>query len=155
MAETSRVTGWLRWVLVISLALNLLVLGLLGSWWLKWGLHGGHHPPRVEHAGGPLTRALSHEDRRAIGRDMHAAYRDRGENRGARIVMLAELIRAEPFDRAAVMAQLTAQRDALNERLSLGQSLLLDRLDQMDTAERAAYADRLEEELKRRRKKRH
>ena len=45
LRDTPRATvsGWLRWLLVLSLALNMLVIGAVASAWLR---HGG---PEVRH----------------------------------------------------------------------------------------------------------
>lgn len=156
--STRSYPGWMRWVLVISLALNLLVVGMVGGWMLKVGKHGHYHPSRLDQVGGPLTRALSKEDRRHIGQAMRRAYRDRGEDRAthraAMQALIAEL-RKDTFDRPAVETQLSAQRAVLTDRVALGQTLLTDRLEQMSAAERATFADRLEHNLTRRGKKRH
>lgn len=155
-ASNTRMSRGLRWLLVISLALNLAVLGMMASWWFNWGKHHRHMPPRIEQVGGPLTRALDRDDRRAIGRAIRQVYREKGEGRAAQKARMEALIadlRADPFDREAVAAHMEAQRETLRERLSTGQALLLDRFVEMDASERAAYADRLEEELQRRRKK--
>lgn len=159
MADETPVTGMsrgMRWLLIVSLALNLAVLGMIGSWWLTWGPHHRHQMPRMEQVGGPLTRALVHEDRRAIGRALRAAYRQEGDTRGVQRARFDEMIaalRAEPFDAEAVAAQMAAQRATLQERLNLGQTLLLERLSAMEPEARAAYAERLEAELRRHRRR--
>lgn len=152
---TQRCPRWLRLLLIVSLALNLMVVGLVaGMAWTGGGKHGGHHPSRLEKIGGPLTRALSKEDRRAIGREMRSAYQDRAGDRGAQHELMQALIddlRQVPFDRDAVTRQLAAQRDILQDRVQLGQTLLVDRLADMSEQDRAAYADRLQNALDRRR----
>ncbi|MDT8326341.1 MAG: periplasmic heavy metal sensor [Roseovarius sp.] len=138
----------MRGLFVVSLALNLLVIGGLGSWALRHGgMHVGHHPSRLDMAGGPLTRALSDEDRREIGEKMRGAYRDGGRTRAAQHAGFDALVadlRAVPFDPASVAARMSEQREGFRDRLELGQRLLLDHLATMSDAERAAYADRLE-----------
>jgi len=153
---TPKMPRWLRWVLVLSLAFNLMVVGIVGGWILTGGKHARHHPSRLEQIGGPLTRALSHKDRYAIGREVRQLYRDKQDGRAAQIALMETLIddlRADPFDREAVAAHMAGQREFLNDRLSLGQTLLIERLESMDGADRAAYADRLAEGLKHRRNK--
>ncbi len=144
----------LRVLLVISLALNLLVIGTVGGAMLARSKWEGHRPARLDFAGGPLTRALDPVDRRAIGRQMRRAYRDGGTTHAALRAefdgLIADLT-ATPFDAEAVGARLARQGDLFEERLELGQRLLLQRLTEMDTAERAAYADRLREVLRHRR----
>lgn len=147
---------WLRLLLVVSLAFNLLILGLIGGWAMKWGKHGPHHMSRVEHLGGPMTRALDHDDRRAIGKRMRAAFRAEPADQSARHETMAALIgelRKEVFDRDTAEELMAQQRSYLTKRLAIGQSLLLDRLETMTPDARAAYADRLQEGLERRSKR--
>ncbi|WP_232796536.1 periplasmic heavy metal sensor [Roseovarius salinarum] len=137
---------WLRLVLAGSLALNLLVVGAVAGAVITHKPWRGHHAPRLDGVGGPLTRALAPQDRRAIARGMRRAYHDgrpaRAEIRAAFEALIADL-EAGPFDADAVAAHLERQRSVLAERLAVGQELLLDRLNEMSEAERAAYAGRL------------
>lgn len=137
---------WIRVLLVVSLALNLLILGTVGGAMMTWSKWRSHHPPRLDMAGGPLTQALTREDRRAIARQMRKAYRDNSAPRAelkAELEELANELKAEPFDAAAVRKRLARHRGVFHDRFALGQSLLLEHLKQMQPKERAAYADRL------------
>ncbi|SEL10077.1 Heavy-metal resistance [Roseovarius azorensis] len=151
MADTPDTAGrmkpWMRGLLIVSLALNILVLGLAGGWVLRHGgVHGGH-PSRLDMAGGPLTRALSDEDRREIGRRMRQAYREgQGAHGGMRAsfdALVADL-RAVPFEPERVAARMREQREGFAARFEMGQQVLLEHLAQMSDAERAAYADRVQ-----------
>lgn len=146
---------WMRWLLVLSLALNLMIVGLVAGFaWQGGGKYAGHHPSRLEKIGGPLTHALSHEDRTAIRREMRAVYRNRQDERSKQHRQMQTLIddlRRTPFDRETIAGHMAAQRDILQERVSLGQSILLDRLVAMSPENRAAYADRLQTALDRKR----
>jgi len=140
---------WLRVLLVASLAVNLLVLGALGGAVMTWG-----HGPHFTHGrgiGGPLTRALDRDDRRAIGREMRrtfgGAHRGAGPAGGDPGALVADL-RAVPFDPAPVEDRLSRHREALGKRMEMGQRLLLERLSEMSDAERAAFADRFERHLR-------
>lgn len=132
--------------LILSLTLNLLVFGIIGGAIVA---HGGRDDPRrVREVGfGPYTEALSPEDRKAL-RDafLKAApdFRHRREEARADVARLAAAIRAEPYDRTAVEAVIASQTSRIEERLKLGRSLLLDRLDAMGPERRAALADRIE-----------
>ena len=147
----SRLKPWVRALLVASLALNLAVAGLAAGWALRHGGdHAGHHPARLDMAGGPLTRALSDEDRRAIGREMRAAWRARagtGPDIGESFDALVADLRSVPFDADRVAIQMRAQRDGFAARFEIGQAVLLTHLAAMSDAERAAYADRLEAQI--------
>jgi len=142
--QTQKPVGkWLRIVLVISLSINLLIVGALAGAALSGGKWHHRVPPGMMAPGGPLTGALSFEDRRAIARRMRAAIRKD-------FAGLMEDLRAKPFDPEAVAARLAAIRGGFRQRMDLGQALLVERLAGMGPAERAAFADRLETELRRR-----
>lgn len=147
---------WMRVLLVASLALNLLIIGVfLGAMFIGGG-HHGHHAPGLDRVGGPLTRALGPDDRRAIGRQMRQAYQDGRPGRAQQKAAFDAVITAlqqEPFDRAEVDARMQDMRSFVQARLALGQTLLLDRLEQMTPSDRAAYAERLAEQLNKRRAK--
>ena len=141
------VRGKMRVLLFGSLALNLLVVGVLAGAALTGGWRHDHRGPGLESAGGPMTRALTHDDRRAIARQMREVYLNgkpgRDAQRASFDALLSEL-RAVPFERAAVEGHMARMRGMLSERLELGQTLLLDRLEAMTPAQRAEFADRLE-----------
>jgi len=147
--------GW-RVVLIVSLALNLLVMGAIGGWVLRHGIgaHGAHGPyaTRLAQMGGPLTHALDAEGRAAIAARIYA---ERGAHAARRAalresfeVLLADL-RAQPFDPARVAARLSVQRAQVAGRLEAGHAALVAHLAAMNDAGRAVYADRLEETLRR------
>jgi uncharacterized membrane protein len=145
---------WMKVLLVVSLALNLLVAGAL------IGAVLGHdraerrersEVPR-EFMRSPFLGALDGEDRRAVGRELMREEGSLRQNRAelrARFERLLAAIRAEPFDRAVIEAILDEQRAAGARRLELAEEAVLDRLSAMSPAARAAYADRLDRSLRR------
>lgn len=147
----SRTPAWLRIVLFVSLALNLLVVGIVAGHALRDEPRG--RVPRVDRIGGPMTFALSEEDRREIGHALRRYYR---ENRPSRQEIEAQyrgvidVLRADPFEPQLVEQAFARQRAASTERMEIGQTLLMERLTSMTSDERKAFADRLEEGLKRR-----
>lgn len=146
----SRMKPWLRVLLVLSLALNLLVIGALVGALVTGPVWRSGHPSRLEVAGGPLTRALSPEDRRAIGKEMRKAHRKeaghRARHHGELLALVADL-KTTPFDPVAVEQRLLRHRQSFDDRFGLGLKLLTERLTQMTPEDRAAYADRLQEVL--------
>jgi len=143
----------LKLALVLSLAANLLVVGLVAGAGLS-RLHGHdyHHPPGGEPVDyGPYARALS-----PAGRDkLRAAFRDRRPefraNREALRAGFGELLaalRATPYDPARAAAVLEAQQGRVEAQTALVRGLLLDHLASLSDAERAAFADRLEDVLR-------
>jgi uncharacterized membrane protein len=138
---------WVRLLLVVSLALNLLIAGLIGGAVVMRGKWQEHHRARLEMMGGPMTRALDHADRRAMRRGMYESFGNRQamheEMRAGMEGLIADL-QAVPFDADAIAQYMAAHRAHLSARLERGQTLLLERLSAMDNEERAAYAERLQ-----------
>jgi len=101
---------------------------------------------------GPFAGALSSEDRRAIGAVIRADrpnLRDAMRTERADRAEILAILRAEPFDAAAF----GAVTDRITERsrawIDLGNRLIVDRVAAMSVAERAAFADRLAQKLRR------
>ena len=160
MAETPNLPGrpvargW-RIAFFASLALNLLILGVVGGALIKGPPH--MRPDMVRDLGfGPFTEALDEGDRAALRK----AFKDRAPDlRTARHTMRADFaallaaLRADPFDPVALESALARQSVRSAERLALGQQLLRDRLAEMTVDARRAFADRLEASLTRRKHK--
>lgn len=146
--KTPRKLGSLRWILLPSLAINLLVLGLFVGHLVVD--EPDRKVPRVDRMSGPLTFALSHEDRREIGKALRKEYRDarptRAEVRAEYQSVIAAL-QAEPYDRAALEAVFAAQLAGATERVAIGQKLLLTRIAAMTPDQRQEFAARLQEGL--------
>ena len=140
----------LRIALGVSVALNLLVVGLVAGAILR---DGGPRDRMVRDLDlGPFTEALSQADRAAIRREFVARVPDLREARRAMRAEFGDLLgvlRAEPFDPDAMRAVMAGQRARMQERLDLGQDLLLERLTAMTPEARQGFADRLEERLRR------
>ena len=147
-----RAPRWMRWTLIASLAVNLAVVGVVAGTSLK-RMSGEHRGPSVRALNlGAYTAALSTEDRRALRqafRDELPSLREVRASQAEGQAAILSALRADPFDAAAVRDQLAAQQTRMAEGLALGQRLLMDRLEAMSAADRAAFADRLEERLSR------
>jgi uncharacterized membrane protein len=140
----------LRIALGISVALNLLVAGLVVGALLRDG------DPRARMVRdldfGPFTEALSERDREALRREFVARAPDLRDMRRAMrddLETVLTVLRSEPFDAAALAVVLDNQDGRMARRVELGQELLLERLGAMTPDERAAFADRLERRLRR------
>lgn len=145
---------WGRIILVLSLALNLLVVGLV------FGAHISGEGGRKDltdtagrHLGlGPYLKALPGEDRRLV---IQAARGAGGSDKDVRKRLkqgfdeIVDAIVAEPFDREAIEALIVGQREHVTQRLAVGQKALLDRVEAMTAEERAAYAKELAKTIKR------
>ena len=148
----SRPIPWLRGLLIGSLALNLLLVGIMvGEGFGRRGSGGGREEVRVL-GFGPLSAALSRDDQVAL----RHALRDRmpqmmaaRESWAADISALAGALRAEPYDAAAVTAAARRMTGGMAARIDLGTDLLMARFQEMGSAERRAFADRLERSVMR------
>lgn len=143
----------LRILFFVSLALNLLVAGLVIGAVLTHGRGGPHAgPPRDP--GMPYTRALSEEDRRELFHAMRDAMRATRPDRrdyDAAYARAVQLLRSEPFDGAAFGAALEDQNAGARMAQEIGRDVLVAHLSGMSPEARAAYADRLQEVLEERR----
>lgn len=146
-----RTRRWVRATLIASLALNLMILGVIGGAVLgNWG--GPSRATPGEAAYGPYARALSDEDRAALRLEMRAAAPRLRENRtvvrqGFRDLL--DALRAEPYAPSRVAAILEAQETRVRDHGQIWRGLMLQRLDTMTPEDRAAFADRLEKVLRR------
>lgn len=144
---------WMKVLLVVSLALNLLVVGaVVGAAVTGAGKWRGPGGPG---GAGALTHALSEADRKALRRQMVRTFMTERDGRAAYRENMAELLvllRAPEYDAAAVTERIAHVRTTFEARFQAGQTLLVDRLGDMSADERAAYADRLEAVLQRKKR---
>lgn len=133
----------LRILLVLSVTLNLIVIGIVAGAALR-------DPPRPHPDRGPafgiFDRALTEEDRRALREafrreapDFRAGWQEMQGDLGDMLTAL----RAEPYDPAAVAAIFARQLDRGQQMMTLGQRLMAERLAEMTPEERSDFADRL------------
>ncbi|PHQ98609.1 MAG: hypothetical protein COB39_08520 [Marinosulfonomonas sp.] len=132
-------------LLAVSLGLNMLVIGAVGGMMYRGGPMAG--PPGAhDTAYGPYTRALSHEDRKAIGQSMRRELGDFRQNRPkaqASFAALRTALTAEVYDSDLVHRLVKEQQASGMQRQQTGQRLLLERLDAMSAKERREFAERL------------
>lgn len=129
-------------LLATSLGLNMLVIGAAGGMFFH-----NDGPDRIRDAAyGPYTRALSHDDRKAIGKAL------RGEAGGVRqnqpkirasYEALKTALTADAYDSDLVHRLIIDQQAHGLKRYQIGQRLLLERLDAMSPQQRRNFADRL------------
>lgn len=135
-------------VLVGSLALNLVIAGIVGGTLLSGRIGDG--PPRSFDLGvGPVAMALERDERRAIGRELrqNRVLRDL-DPRGRAAEMLA-VLQAEPFDPDALRAIFAEQSDDLVRVQTRAQDALLETIAAMTPERRAAFAAAVAEEMAR------
>lgn len=136
----------LRIALALSLALNLAVVGVLAGSFLRDG------PPRGarDFGLGPISEALSRDDRKALRAAFVAQHPDIRADRQAMsgdIETLLATLRATPFDPAALDAALATIAQRNSALIATGQAVLAQRIKAMDPDKRAAFADRLEKKM--------
>lgn len=155
-AAGTRRAGLRGIVLTLSLAVNLLVAGLAVGAWLRPDMPpppGGGRPEAERRLGfGQWAAGLERADFRAMreafaaeGLDFRALRQAEMADRRA----LVALLRATPFD-AAAFAEVTDrihQRGV--ERADIGHRLTRDYVSALPDARRAAFADRLEQAIRR------
>ena len=139
---------WLRVLFGLSLALNLLVLGLAVGAVLRFGGPDGMRPPPKS-----LGTALFHELPPKDRRELRSQMQDHGARNAALRKSEAEAIgaalRRTPFDAeavAGVLAQGAQQREAW---MTSVHDAWLERIGRMSDAERIEFADRLQASLSR------
>ena len=143
---------WTRAILIASLVLNLVLLGAIAG----AGLSHRAVPERrmaAEGGLGLLYDALPPADQRALRRSVLAELRDRGPMRGEMVAdtrALLAALRSDPFDRAAAAAALDRQRSRAAGFLETGTERMLDHVAALSADARRAYADRLEDTIRRR-----
>lgn len=148
--HTSGTPRWVKVLLIGSLSLNLLIVGaVLGAVVTgagKWRAPNGSGGP------GALTQALADKDQRALKRQMVRAFAGEFDSRRQYRDTMAGFItnlRADVFDADAARASLTQIQNHVKRRFEVGQSLLVERLDEMTAEERMSYAERLEDRMRR------
>jgi len=137
-----RRTRLLKIALVVSLALNLAVAGLIAGAALK-----GRPDPGGRDGLWPYSRALPEPYRGDLMRSLRERRGDWIADRealGSTRAELAAALVAEPFDAAAVTALLARQRDRFTALADRGAALLVEQIARMSPEERQAYAAALE-----------
>ncbi len=146
-AETKPKRRWMPIVLVLSLALNLLIVGIAAGTVLR--LKGGDHAKGPPGFGPALYRALPKDDRKSLRGELSGLHRERSGNRARDFAAISQALRAVPFDPAAVEVLLQQQAQETAQLQTALQTQWLARVSAMSDAERQGYADRLEEVVQR------
>ncbi|KQB97167.1 hypothetical protein AL073_08910 [Loktanella sp. 1ANDIMAR09] len=137
-----------RVVLVLSLALNLAVVGVIvgsaasGRW--KDG------PPRSFDLGlGPIARALEPQERRAIGRQLRNDRSLRDFDLRDRVNRVVAALQADPFDPDVLRALLADQSARMTTVQATAQEVVVEEIIAMTPERRRAFAERVLEEMSR------
>lgn len=164
MTDTSDATQKLprryKIILGVSLAVNLVVAGMIGGAALRHGegARGGLRSAGLGAYALPYMLALPKEERQQVMKTVRSDRKGRVPDRAARRALYADVLsvlRAEPFDAEKLSIALSTQAETTIEVQQSAQAAWMAVIAQMSDAERAAYADEVEEVLRRgpRRKK--
>lgn len=146
--STPKKRRWLMPLLFTSLAVNLLIAGMVVGWSFS---DGRTDRPIRGVLGEPFVRALPDSARQAIRSDIE---RERGRIRESRVALRERVqaflaaLRSDPFVPEDVLRLLAEQRQVGIARQEFGEELLMRRLTEMTPEERGGYADRLEQQLR-------
>jgi uncharacterized membrane protein len=142
-----------RVVLVLSLALNLAVIGVVvgsaasGRW--------GDGPPRSFDLGlGPIARALEPQERRAIGRKLREDRSLRDFDLRDRVNRVVAALQADPFEPDVLRALLAEQSERITAVQATAQEVVVEQITAMTPERRRAFADQVLEEMSRARSQR-
>lgn len=140
---------WMRVSLLVSLAVNVLILAAVIGF-VFFGGSDRHADRNRSDFASLYTRALSDADRRALRRDFVSGLERQGRDRGAFLGDMRatlDVLRATPFDPQAFVAAMAEQSERRARREEMGRQALANRIAAMSEEDRRAYADRIETRL--------
>ncbi len=155
-SPTPRRRRWPTVLLAASLTLNVLILGVIAGAHFRDDRDQRRSPPpdrAVLREGGfmPFFEAMPRESRRRMAEAFRDSVPGRGPDRTALVADFRNFVaalRAEPFERDALNEVLEAQHERVEQRILTGREIVLDQIAEMTPAERAAFADALEERFR-------
>lgn len=154
-SSTPRASRWKTWALVASLAVNLLIVGLVVGAGLRGGPDRGHYKPSEGADFRSITQALPEKARgdlrkSVLGRD--GTMRERRQRSADLRRDLILVLEAETFNPGALETLFTEQRTVLGDLAKDGHTLLLETISQMTPEERATFAENLRKGHKKKRR---
>ncbi|WP_120635882.1 periplasmic heavy metal sensor [Ruegeria sp. EL01] len=142
-AEPKTKRRWMSGLLIVSLALNLLIVGVAVGTVLR--VKGSDHAKVPPGFGPALYRAFPKEHRKAMRGELSGLHGEGSKARTQGFEAISRALRAVPFDPNAVEALLQQQAQATADLQSALQAQWLTRITAMSDDERQDYADRLQE----------
>lgn len=137
-----------RSVLVLSLALNLAVVGVVVGAAVS-GRWGDGSPRSFDLGLGPIARALEPQERRAIGRKLRENRSMRDFDLRGRVNRVVATLRADPFEPDVLRALLAEHSERIASVQAMAQDGLVEQITAMTPQRRRAFADQLLEEMSR------
>lgn len=133
---------WLKITLIISLSLNVLVIGAVVGHMSFGKGKSDHQNSRHSRTQLPYSQALSQNDRRAIWQNLKAANRSQNDVKPQFEEGLA-ILEADQFDAKQFEEHLTQFATRSNIGHAARRKALVDHISQMSHSERAEYATKL------------
>ena len=151
-SEPGPVPFWIKLTLLVSLALNLLVAGMmLGAVWRHDGEGRRGGGPGLGRYATPYVAALPREDRRemfkGLRREGGHVMPDRA-TRNAQYAAVIQALRAVPFDAAALEGALAKQGEMTVRMKAAAEQAWVAQVSRMSDTARAEYAEAVEAALR-------
>lgn len=143
-----RTPGWMKVLLVVSLAVNVVVAGLFAGYLMKGGRDGAGPSRQVQWIIKLVPESRRDETRehfRGIRDDMRAASIRRVEH----LAEIVAAIRAEPYSDEVMREALSTWRDASMNRRVVVHDRLASLIGGFNAADRSEFADNLDVYLER------
>jgi len=143
-----------RIALFVSLAINLLILGMVGG--AIWDNRGKIGPranlgPAVDAGMVPFGQAMDRKQRDEFMQELATRNRELDNNRGRVREQMEDLVAAissVPFDPDALQAAFADAQTSLVERQQIGADVLIERIAAMSDEERAEFVKRFRKSLR-------
>ncbi len=150
-ADRPQAKRWPRVLLVLSLTLNLLILGVIAGAQVRDVRDLRRAPPPTRETlrdtgMAPFFDAMPRDMRGRMGAQMRSRMGAHGPDRDMLAQEMRDMIavlKTEPYDAAALTALLNAQQARAEARAAAGRKLLLNQIAGMSAAERERFADEL------------
>lgn len=148
---------WPKVLLTLSLMANLAVVGVIAGAHFRDDRDVRRLPPPDRSAMrdigiGPLIDAMPRAARARAGAQLRAqgdGWRMDRASLQAEFDRMVTVLKAEPYDPAALEALLSAQHDRVTTRVEAGRAIMLEQIAAMSPEERTEFADRLARGLSR------
>lgn len=140
---------WVKWLVGVSLALNLIIISLGAGAAMRFHKHGGQHGGVATI--GKIMHALPSERRdaaRSLLKEAKPGLKPYRQARRAAQTNLAEVIAADPFDPAAATAAFENLRRQDDLTKTAAHGVMVEILSLLTAEERAEVSERLDRRRK-------
>ena len=155
MSDDKKPFNWMKFALIVSVGLNLLIATAVGSAIYKNA--SGKDKPSMRGFGQieMMMRALPEDKRRELRRNFLREIRaeDGRKQSDALRTAIADAMFADPYDEAALQAALEAHREFRASIAERSEAIWLETFGELTPDERDAFELRLKEQIKRGKKR--